>query len=181
MKNPILYGFLIAVAGLLVSVVLTLTGMYGDPQKLGTAQLVSGLIGLVVAIVGLWLGISASRAVSTPSEGFSYGRAVGAGALIVLWDAIFGAIFTVLFFTVINPDVREVMVQANLDKIAAKGGSPERAEGMIRMMVSVPILTISTIIFVGLFGMLLTLIIAAFLRRDPPRSAQPPAEPVVAA
>lgn len=180
MKIPILYGFLLAVAGLLINVVLTLTGMYADPQKLGTAQLISGLIGLVVAIVGLWLGISASRAALPPAEGFSYGRAVGAGSLIVLWDAIFGAIFTALFFTVINPDVREVMIQANLDKIAAKGGSPERAEGMIRTMMSVPILTISTIIFVGLFGMILTLIVAAFLRREPARGPQPPVDPVVA-
>lgn len=179
MKITVLYGFLTAAAGLLLNVIYTFAGVYADAQKLAGSQVLINVLGLVIPIVGLWLGIRAVRASVPATEAFGYGRGVGAGALTTLWNAIFSVIFTIVFFTLINPDAHETLIRMQLDKVAEKGGDPEKVEGMTRTMMSLPFMSVWLVVGIGILGMIITLILAAFLRREPARV--PPAAPPVTA
>ncbi|HZZ58402.1 MAG TPA: DUF4199 domain-containing protein [Opitutaceae bacterium] len=178
MKPTLLYGFLLSAAGLLLQVILTLSGYYSDAQKFSSGQTIGSVAGLVIGILFLVLGIRACRAQVPANEGYSYGRAFGSGALITLWNALFGIVFTILFLTLINPDFPETLRQMQLDKIAASGRDPSQAEGFLRVTTSIPMIVGFGFIFTVIIGLILTLIVAVFLRREPPRV--PPPAPVAA-
>ena len=82
MKTCSLYGFLLAVASAIVTLALYFLGYHSDPAKVGTGQLIGGLVILTASLIITALGIKARRAEVPESEPFGYGRALGAGVLV---------------------------------------------------------------------------------------------------
>jgi hypothetical protein len=82
------------------------------------------------------------------------------------------------YFETINPGFRDLLVQAQLDKMAASGLSSdqvEKAEKGIRFLMQPLILGLVNFVNAILWGTLISLVAAAFLKRRP--AGAPVAEP----
>ncbi len=177
MKTSSFYGFISALAGALLTLVLFFAGYHTDPAKFGAAQAI-GYLGIVIFVVCLVLGIKARRAEVPAGQGFGYGSALGVGTQITLVAAALSAVFNFFYFKYINPGFADIIVQSKLDQLQAKGMSGaelDKAESVTRMMLHP--LPASIFNFIGFFviGFLLALIAAAFLKRPTPPPALPAA------
>ena len=177
MKTYLTYGFVIALAGALVTLGLFFLGYQSDPEKLQTGQWISLPIFLVITIGGIVIGTKVRRAEFPATEPFGYGRALAAAVMIVLFASLIGAVINFIYFKFINPDFLDVLVQAQTNKVEAKGGvSSEQLEKMeqgMRMMMKPPILAVFIFFQSMLFGTVIGLITSIFLRR--PATSEPPA------
>jgi hypothetical protein len=179
MKTYLTYGGAMAIGGALLTFALFFSGLHSDAAKLGTAQWVGFAGGVVIGVTCLILGIKARRDESPSEEDFTYGRALGAGVMIVLFGSVFGMATTILYSSVINPGFTDVMVQAQVQKWEAAGlnaAQIEGAEKMTRTMMKPPIQAAFGFVFAMIGGTILSLIVAAFLKRTALEraEAQPP-------
>jgi Protein of unknown function (DUF4199) len=168
MKNCLIYGFVMTFAAFLLRLVLFIAGLESDPAHSTAARWIGGFAGLVIAIVVLVLGIKARRREVPPETEFTYGQAFKTGMGIQLFCAIFSPVTTYVYLSVINPHFIDMMIQANRDKMEARGlGSDQidRAEHMMRLFTTPGAQAIESFFGVLIFGAIVTLIVAAFLRR----------------
>jgi hypothetical protein len=175
MKTCSLYGFIMAVALAVLTLVLYFLGFHSDPAKLATAKWVGGLGGLVIGVSVTAIGIKARRAEVPEAEPFGYGSALGAGVLISLVANILGAVFNYVYIAFINTGYSDVLMQEQMDKLQAKGLSGaqlDQAEKVTRIFMSPVPMAIMGLIFGFIFGVIISLILAAFLKRPAP--AGPP-------
>lgn len=178
MKTCALYGLIIFVASAILTIVVYLAGLHSDPSKLSIANWITGILGLAIGITATVLGVKARRAEIPATEDFGYGRALWAGIQISIVASILISLFNAVYAAFINTGYSEVLVQAQTDKMQAKGMSADQIEGVekfTRFMVSPAMLAITGVIFGLIFGVILALIIAAFLKR--PAAAVPPLAP----
>ncbi|RXK53194.1 DUF4199 domain-containing protein [Oleiharenicola lentus] len=175
MKTTLFYGFVMALAGSLLTYILFFLGYHDSVEKFTTAQTIASVVGLLIWITCLLLGIRARRDEVPAHEAFGYGRALGAGTLIALWGSLFGSISHAIYMMFVNPDFREVVVQSEIAKMEAKGvpaAQIEQAEGMVRMMTGPVVQSIFALIFGFILCFMVALIVAAFVRR--PATGTPP-------
>ena len=168
MKTPLIYGLYMALAGLVINLGLFFTGLHGDVDKLATAQTVGSVANLIVGVTLLVLGIKARRNEIPATEDFGYGRALWAGVQVSFFACIFGVITNFLYMNIINRGLRELMVQAQITKWEAMGMSSDRiesAEKVMRTMMNPALQAVFGLIFGMVICTVLSLIIAAFLRR----------------
>jgi hypothetical protein len=168
MKTYLTYGAAMAIAGAMLLMLLYLLGFHSDPAKLTMAQIVGSCGGLVISIICITLGIRARRAEIPPSEEFGYSRALGAGFMVTLFSSLFGIVTWIVYAKFINPDFHDIIVQAQMHAMEAKGMKPEQieaAEKVIRTMTS-PFIQAVFSFFGGLvMGTIISLVAAAFLKR----------------
>ena len=177
MKTYLTYGFYMALGNALLTFALYFMGFHSEASKFDTGETIRIPVGLVISITCIVLGIKARRTELPLTEDFGYGRALGTGFKITLFAALFGSVFGYVYFTVINPNFIEVIVQAQTEKLEAKGMSGEQIErviGFTRGMMKPAIQTAFSFIIVTFFGTMISLIAAAFLKR-------PSADEIVAA
>ena len=154
MKTTFKFGIGIAVASFVMGLILFFLGLHNDPEKLATGQIVGSVGGLLISIVGLTMALKARREEFAPEEGFVYA-------------------------SVINPDMQEILVETEIAKMEDNGvpdGTIEQAEGMINIMTSPAVMGAMNLIFGFIFGVILSLIIAAFVKRDAVDVVPPPVE-----
>lgn len=178
MKTYALYGFYMTIAGFLLTLALYFLGYHSDVAKLQSAQWISNLGLLVIAIVFIVLGTQARRATVPLTEPFGYGRALLAGFLVTVFACLFGIITNCLYFQVINPGIGDLMVQLQLDKMEAKGVTGERleqAEKMTRMFMKPAFIAIFGFLGGIFWGTIISLITSIFLRRPAQAAEIPPA------
>ena len=140
-----------------------------------TGQVFGTIGGLLITIVGLVYGMREIRE-SSADNSLGYGRAVGIGALMTLFSGIFGAVFHLLYGLVINPQFHELAYQAQIQAMEAKGikaAQIESMEGMMRFFTGPVWFAVANLFGTPLFGTLLSLIIAIFLKRAPAVEAPP--------
>jgi hypothetical protein len=173
MKTCSLFGFISALGGAFLTLILFFLGFHSDPAKLGMAGWVGGLVGLAIVILCVVLGVKARRSEIPEGEPFGYGRALGAGILISLVASVLNGFFGFLYWKFINPGIADIVVQSQLAKLEASGVSGDRldkAEAMTRAMAS-PIPQAVVALLGGLvIGILISLIVAAVLKRAEPAS-----------
>jgi hypothetical protein len=175
MKTCSLYGFILALASVLLTLALYFLGFHSDPAKLTATKMIAGFGGLVIAVAVTTLGVKARRAEVPESEEFGYGGALGAGALISLVAAVLNAAFVYAYYAFINPGFSEILLQDAMDKAQAKGASGaqlDQVERFTRFMMGPGAQCVTTLIFGFIFGFIISLIVAAFLKRAAP--AGPP-------
>ncbi|HXQ82266.1 MAG TPA: DUF4199 domain-containing protein [Opitutaceae bacterium] len=176
MKTCSLYGFISALAGSLLALVLYFLGYHSDPAKLQAASWIGGLGGLAIASVCTALGVKARRAEVPEAAGFGYGQALGAGVLISVVSSALSAVFTYAYYGFINPGFSDIVVQDKMDKLQAKGISGaqlEQAEKFTRMMLNPVPAAIFALIGGFIVGFIIALIVAAFLKRPAPAGPPP--------
>ncbi|MDB6168129.1 MAG: hypothetical protein JWM88_993 [Verrucomicrobia bacterium] len=168
MKTYVTYGFFMALGGFLLALVLYFLGFHSDAAKYSSIQIVNTIALIAISVAVIALGTRARRADVPVTEEFGYGRALLAGFLITLFACLFGLITNFLYFQVINPGISEVIVQSQLDKLEAKGVTGarlEQAEKMTRMFMKPAIFTIVGFLGGLFWGTIISLIVAAFMRR----------------
>ena len=149
--------------------------------KLSIANWVGGIGGLAIGISTIMLGMKARRAEIPPTENFGYGAALWVGTRIAFISAFFSAIFVYCYNAFINPGFADVMMQGQAAKMEAKGLSSDQIEKFQAMSAWIfkPGAAACFALIIGtVFGVILSLIIAAFMKRTanlaphPPRSRQ---------
>lgn len=165
MVNYIFYGLVTSVVCFGYSLLLYALGYHGE--KLDQAM-IPGLFTYVIMIGGLVLGIRETRKDVVEESGvFSYGGGVKAGTLISVFMGIGSAVFSYIYIAFINPGMVDFMIDLQKTKMIDKGISPEQIaamEGGTRMMSQPLIQGVSALIGTIFIGVLLSLIIAIFMR-----------------
>src|SRR5208283_5291418 len=166
MKTCSLYGFVLALAGALLTLALYFLGFHSDPAKLTAAKWIGGLGGVAIAVT-----VTARGAEVPESEEFGYGRALGAGALLSLVASSLSAVFAYAYYGFINPGFTDILLQDQMDRLQAKGISGaqlDQAEKFTRFFMGPGVQGVSTLIAGFIFGFIISLIVAAFLKRAAP-------------
>lgn len=174
MKLYVTYGFLIALGSAILTMALFALDFH-TYENMAAGQRWNWL-GVLITIAGLSLGMREWR--NEVGQGvMSYGRALGTGVLISLWMALFSAVFTFIYFQFINPGFTDAMVQFQMAEMERKGmpaATIEQSEGVLRFFSSTPMLTIMGAIMACVFGVILSLILAAIFKSKPGRPTPPP-------
>ncbi len=177
MKTPLTYGAYTAIASALLTLGLFFSGYHSDPAKMQSVQWVGSLLGFAIPIVGIVMGMRARRAEYPAHQPFTYARALGAGILVALFAGLFAASFHLLYITVINPDfmvvTKELQVQA-MEKQGLSSDQIDQAMKMTGMFMHPAVQFIFSILFLSIFGTIVSLIAAIFVKRPP---LAPPAAP----
>jgi hypothetical protein len=177
MKNCFLYGFISALAGAFLYLVMYFAGLHSDVSKLPIANWVGGIGGLAISITILTLGMKARRAEIPPTGDFGYGAALWVGTRIAVISAFFSAIFVYCYNAFINTGFADIMMQAQAAKMESKGMSSDQIEKFQEMSAWIfkPVAaSIFALVIGAIFGFILSLIIAAFMKRPAPAAATPP-------
>ena len=170
MKNYLIYGSVMAMAGALLTLIMFFAGFHSDVEKMqsGVAKGIGYIVPTAIAITVIVLGTRAQRAAISADKSFGYGQALGTGVMIALFAALFNIVFSYLYFALINPNFSDVVYQAQVAAMEAKGMSSAQIEGaepMMRKMMSPVALTIFGTVFGFIWSVLISLITAAFLKR----------------
>jgi hypothetical protein len=171
MSTTLLYALIMAIAQIVVSLISFFLGYQTDKINNGGWF---GIIPLIVSIVILFLGIKAVRE-EQAGKYLTYGKGVGTGVLISLYAGLIGALYTYVHFTYINPNFPDYLIEASRIKWAAAGMSEskmEAAEKGLRMFTKPLLQSVFGIIASVFFGLILSLIISAFLKRNPPGESE---------
>jgi hypothetical protein len=104
----------------------------------------------------------------------SYGKGVGTGVLISLYSGLMSSVYSYIHFKFVNTefaDYQIALIRAKWEAAGMGSAQIEQAEGITRTMMGPVAQAIMTPIMVVLFGLVLSLIIAAFVKRNPPAGA----------
>ncbi|HEY0863351.1 MAG TPA: DUF4199 domain-containing protein [Lacunisphaera sp.] len=167
MSTKFIYALTLTICGALLNLLLYFTGF--QTEKLATGQYFQWL-GFVIMFAVLWLGIKAVRD-EAPEKGLSYGRGVGSGTLISLYSGLMSSVYSFIHFKFVNTEFADYQLALIRPKWEAAGigdAQMEQMEKMTRTMMSPVAQAIMTPIFVVIFGLILSLIIAAILKRPAP-------------
>jgi hypothetical protein len=173
MKTCSLYGFISALAGAFLTLVIYFLGLNSDPAKLTTAGWISGLFGIVIAVVCVVLGVKARRAEVPVSDPFGYGSALGAGVLISVVSSVLSSIFAYAYYAFINPGLNEILLQNAATKLEASGVSGDRLEkieAFNKWMMRPGVEAVTALIYIFIIGVIISLIVAAILKRPDPNT-----------
>jgi Protein of unknown function (DUF4199) len=164
MNTTFFYGVILAVS----NIVLTLVGFFLGFQtdKIAEGRWF-GWLSLVVGIAVTWLGVRAVREESA-GKSLSYGKGVGAGFLINVYSGLIGSIYAFIHFTFINPSYADYTI----DLARQKAGNASDAqlavmEKWMRFMLSPAMISVIGMIMALIFGILIALVVSAFLKRAP--------------
>lgn len=171
MSTTLLYALVMAVAQIVVTFISFFLGYQTDKINSGAWF---GFVPLLVSIVVLIFGI---KAVREEQEGkyLSYGKGVGTGVLISLYSSLILAVYTFIHFSYVNPDFADHLVEASRVKWAAAGLSSSNMEGAekgVRMFTKPVIQAAFSLVGGVVFGLILSLVISAFLKRNPPEDGR---------
>lgn len=176
MNTKLFYALVWTFSGIVFQLILFFSGL--QTENLATGQYVSYL-GMLIAAVVLWLGIKAVRD-ERPERTLGYGQRVGAGVLISLYAGLMSAVYTWFHFKFINVNFADYMISITRAKWAARGMAPSQmdvAEKVTSTMLTPEVQAVLTPIITVLLGLVLSLIIAAFLDSKATGADAPPTEP----
>lgn len=171
MKTSLAYGAAMAIAGAILNLIFYFAGLHDSAEKLRIAQWL-GIVGaLAIGITCLALAIREKRAQYPADREWGYGPALGGGVLAGLFGSLFGLITAYAYFAVINPGFCDVIHQMQVATMEARGMSAsqiERAEPVLRKMLSPVVMTLMQGASGFVWSLVLSLIVAAFLRKPLP-------------
>lgn len=99
----------------------------------------------------------------------TYGQALGAGVIICLYYAIVSAIFSYILFAIIDPGLVEKMIAMSEEASLKRGLTQEQVDlGMkiTRKVMTPAFMSITGILANMFFGLIISLIVAAFVRKE---------------
>lgn len=167
MNTKFIYALILTITGALLNLLLFFTGF--QTEKLATGQYFQWL-GFVLMFTVLWLGLKAVREES-PHKAMSYGKGVGTGVLISLYSGLMSSVYSFIHFKFVNTqfaDYQIAMIRPKWEAAGMAEAQMDQAEKMTRAMMGPVAQAILTPILVTIFGLICSLIIAAFLKRAAP-------------
>lgn len=177
MKHAFFYGFISALISALYTLGLYFTGFHSSVAKLDSLAIISPIIALAISVTCMVLGARAAREDTPPDQDFGYGSALWASFLTSIVSTVLYGIFNFCYVSWLNPDIIDLMVQQQVAKMEAKGMSGpalDNAEAMTRKFMQPIPGFIFVLIFGVIAGLIISLVVAAFVRRKPVELATPP-------
>lgn len=171
MSTKFVYALTLTICGAVLNLLLFFTGF--QTEKLATGQYFQW-IGFIVMVVVLWLGIKAVRE-EREGQYLTYGQGVGAGVLISLYAGLMSSVYTYIHFKFVNPNFVDYQLALIRVKWTAAGMSDaqmEQAERFTRMLMGPGVQACLAPIGSVIIGLILSLILAAILKRNPPAERQ---------
>jgi hypothetical protein len=172
MNTTFFYGLMLAVSNIVLTLVFFFLGYQTD--KMAQGRWITSLLPLVVAVIVMWLGIKAARE-EAKDKSLSYGKGVSTGFLISLYSSLIGSVYGFIHFKFINPNFVDYSIDAAREKWTQAGLSDaqmETAEKGTRLFMSPVMLTIIGFLASVAIGLLIALILSAFLKRKPEAIAE---------
>jgi hypothetical protein len=172
MGTKFTYALILTIVGAIFHLLLYFTGF--QTEKLAVGQHLNWL-GFIIMIVVLSLGIKATRE-EAPDKSMSYGKGVLTGFLISLISGLMSSVYTFIHFKFVNTefaDYQMAIIRAKWEEVGMGANQMEQAEGFTRAMLSPVAQAIMTPIMAVLFGVIISLVASAFLKRSAP-TAPPP-------
>jgi hypothetical protein len=167
MGTKFTYALVLTICSAVMRLLLYFTGF--ETEKLAVGQHIMWL-GLVFMIVILFLGIRAVREES-PGQYMSYGKALWTGVIISFFSSLMSAVYNFIHLKFINTqfvDYQMELIKLQWEKAGMSATQMEKAEGFARMMMGPVVQGIVTVIFVVIAGLIISLILAAILKRPAP-------------
>ena len=98
-------------------------------------------------------------------EQVSYKEAFGNGTMICIFSSIIISLFTYLQYTVISPELTEVLIQS-MNQVAEKAGG-ESMNSLLPLIDNiVPTIVITMLVYLTIFGVITASIIANYTKKD---------------
>lgn len=166
MKPQLKYGLITAIIIFAIDVVLSMNGLRGTAAAKGI-----GLIEYAIMAAAIVLAMRDTR---TAAGGYlAYGRGLGVGSLMSLWTGLFTAVLSYPYYKFINHGFIDFINQQVDDQMEAKMGTAsqqqmEMASKWAHMMTSPGGVSVMKFLSVFIAGFILSLIIAAIMKRDNP-------------
>jgi hypothetical protein len=168
MKTTLTYGFLMALGGAALTLIMFFAGFHDSAEKMQQGQWVESVVSTLIAVTFLVLAIREKRSSYPVDHDWGYSAALGTGVMTGLFAGVFATVFGHVYFSYIHPGMSDVLYEMQVAGMEAKGLSAtqiEQVEPMMRKWISPVMLTV----FRGFFGfvwtVVLSAIIAIFLRR----------------
>ena len=160
-KSSLTIGVYLAIALILVSVVFYVTG--------NTFSKVAQYLSYPIMIGGIILGqLTYKKALGGT---LTYGQAVGAGVLTMVFASVISGIYTYLLYAVIDPSLQEQMRIFTEEQIIQQGRVPEEQLEMAVNMASkfqTPVMMlVMSVVGGALIGLVISLITAIFIKKNP--------------
>lgn len=153
------WGVILGIASIIFSLILFLTDNVGN-NKLGLVSLVISVAGLVLAM----------RDYRTLNGGYMrYGEGLSVGTLTSAVSGLLSSLFSVFYTTVIDTGAMTRMVERTREQLEDSGASDDQIDQqmtIVEMFQSPGLSFAFGIIGAVIFGLLLSLVIAAIMRRN---------------
>ncbi|MDB5233844.1 MAG: hypothetical protein JWR44_837 [Hymenobacter sp.] len=155
------YGLLTGLVSIIISFGLFATHMEQSPLR---------YVSFLVMVGGM---VMAMRQFKENNHGFmSFGQGVGIGVVLSAVVGALSAIFTYLYMNVIDPDVvGRMMEKARADMEARGGMSDEQIDqgmAMAGKFMNGPIMMVGVVLGTIFFGLLMSLVVSAFIKHSKP-------------
>lgn len=173
MGTKFTYALALTICQAVFNLLLYFTGFQTEKLEIGQH---AGWLSLLIMVVVLYLGIKAVREES-PDKSLSYGQGLGAGIIISLLSSIMGAVYSFIHFKWVNPAFYDYQMELIRKKWVAAGmndAQMEQAENMTRKFMGPIATSIFSVVIVIFCGVIISLILAAVLKRAKPEGTPPP-------
>ena len=131
-------------------------------------SMIPTITGYAVMILFISMGIKSYR--DEDLGGYiSYGRSLGTGTLISLFAGILFAVFMVIFFNYIAPELPQKIIEGTQQKLAERGMSEEQIEqamSMTKKFMSPIFLFIFQIVGSVFAGFIISLFVSIFMKKE---------------
>jgi hypothetical protein len=159
-SNAMQYGAMTGIGIFIITVIVSLTGMY---QYKSAQQLLT----FVILILGIVVGIKSHREHVLKGK-IRYSEGLGAGTLIAFFTSVIIAFFTFLFIKYVDSTPLEMMAKEAEQQMIEKKYSDEQIElsmKMVRKFQSPLWIAFFTILWITIVGFVISLIASAFLKK----------------
>ena len=175
------YGAILGIASVMVSLIMYMAGYMPFNFK---RQVLVGLVSLVIMIAFIVVGTKSYRDKILEGK-ISYWNAVFVGMLIVVFSTIIGSFYSLIFNLFIDPEYTNKLMEASknwwYDYLNNMGAPDAQIESTMdkfdkQMANSTPMKTFFQSIYMSvIFGLILSLITSAFIKKDPNPFSKPTA------
>ncbi|MCB9231343.1 MAG: DUF4199 domain-containing protein [Bacteroidia bacterium] len=176
MKNALKFGLIMGTAMVFVFLI----SFYALGGNLNYSM--SEVVGYASMIISVSVGIVLTHRVirrENQENGLSYGKAFLSGLTVSAVAGFVFGIFTILLYTVIDPDLNEKLTQGYMEQMKKGGATQAQLDAMTEQMKNLPdfytnpvfqgALMFVTVLLIGIF---LSLIISAIMMKKPAVSGQ---------
>jgi hypothetical protein len=166
MKTYIKYGLILGAVLSAVPLILFALGM----DKNDTIQKVSSFINITISAVVIFMGIKEERDIRR-NGWITFGQGFSTGMMITLVGGIISAIFSFIYFSVINPGMITYIQMKQEEEMLNRGMSQDQVDKMasnMEMWSSPTAMAAFTFVGMLLIGLVICLISSGILKREDP-------------
>lgn len=160
LRHSLMYGLITGIVIIVYQIALYVFGMLNNNSL--------GNIVFFLLVIGILLSVKHYR--DHINKGFlNFGRAFRTGFLTCIFTSVVGAVYTYFQYRYLSPHMVGDLLTLAQDSLLTKGISEEQVElqsAILEKIITPTFLSIAYIFSMGFWGAILSLIIAAILKKD---------------